>query len=86
MITESKYVPFDYAKAITPSDSTIITKGNRGLIVSGAGNVSLDIKADNGAYTTVVLAVSVGVVYQISFARVRSTGTTATGITGLGYC
>lgn len=63
---------------ITPSDATDIPVRPRALWVNVAGNISIDTDSQSSQ----VLAVAAGVV-PISPKRVRSTGTTATGIFGL---
>lgn len=75
--------PASQQEAITPSDSTSLTRSNgelkyRAIFVEGAGDVSItDV---NG--TTVVYTVPAGTLLPFRPLRVNSTGTTATGITG----
>jgi hypothetical protein len=69
--------------AVTPSDSADnVGTGNVavGLYITGAGNVSwIDVDGN----TTSVTGVAAGAMLPGSFTRVRSTGTTATGIFAL---
>jgi len=69
--------------AVTPNDSTNnVGTGNVavGLWITGTGNVSwIDVDGN----TTTVTDVAAGTLLPGSFARVRSTGTTATGIFAL---
>jgi hypothetical protein len=63
--------------AVTPSDTTDLALGPaRALMVSADGNVA--VTYPNGMTDTIFLLA--GVVHPIQVARVRSTGTTATGI------
>jgi hypothetical protein len=72
--------PAPNAAAVTPSDSTDLTNFARGLMVNVAGDVSVDF-VDSGS--SIILTLLAGVVYPFQVKRVRSTGTTATGITAL---
>ncbi|MGL4351068.1 MAG: spike base protein, RCAP_Rcc01079 family [Plesiomonas shigelloides] len=69
--------------AVTPNDSTNnVGTGNVavGLWITGAGDVSwIDVDGN----TTTVTGIAAGTMLPGSFARVRSTGTTATGIFAL---
>lgn len=63
---------------ITPNDGTDLPVEIRGLIVAVGGNVSLD-RLDG---TNVTLTLPAGY-FPLQAQRVRATGTTATGLTGL---
>lgn len=69
--------------AVTPNDSTNnVGAGNVaiGLWVTGTGDVSwIDVDGN----TTTVTGITAGTMLPGSFARVRATGTTATGIFAL---
>jgi hypothetical protein len=69
--------------AVTPNDSTNnVGTGNVavGLWITGTGNVSwIDVDGN----TTTVTTIPAGTILPGSFSRVRSTGTTATGIFAL---
>lgn len=66
--------------SVTPNDSTDLAGGiTRGIMVTAAGNVSVITK--NG--TTVTIPVSENFPYPFSVGRIRSTGTTATGVFAL---
>lgn len=69
--------PAANAVAVTPNDSTDLTNYTRGLMVNIAGDVVVDF-AQSGS--TITLTLAAGVVYPFHIRRVRSTGTTATGI------
>lgn len=74
--------PFVRGVAVTPSDGTDLTKKPcRGLMATGAGTVSVILEGD--VATAVTLSLAVGVVLNVKATRVRSTGTTATGIVAL---
>jgi hypothetical protein len=62
--------------AVTPHDTNRLTYRTRALYVGGAGNVVLDNIDD----VAVTFAVAAGTFLQVETDRVRSTGTTATGI------
>ncbi|QGP80005.1 spike base protein, RCAP_Rcc01079 family [Sphingobium sp. CAP-1] len=65
---------------ITPSDSTDIPQGSpSALICSGAGNVVLVDYLGN----EMTRAFAIDTIYPFQAMRVKSTGTTATGIYGL---
>lgn len=67
--------------SVTPADATDLPKGTcRGFHVNVAGNVSIDDCFGNSA---VVLTVAAGVPIPYAAKRIRSTGTTATGIFAL---
>lgn len=68
---------------VTPNDGTDLTlpSGNSlpivGLKVTGAGNVNVDLP--NGG-TAVLTGLTAGQTVDVAVRRIRSTGTTATGI------
>jgi hypothetical protein len=66
--------------AVTPDDDTDLPIRATGLYVGGEGNVSV-VSWDNEVVTFTGLAA--GAVLPIPVRRVRSTGTTATGIIAL---
>lgn len=68
--------PARNAEPVTPSDTIDLVTRPRFLIVSGAGNISMDL--DNGI--TRIIACPAGII-PLSPIRVRATSTTATGIT-----
>ncbi len=70
----------DFA-AVTPSDGTDLTFRCRALYIGVTGNVS--VLALDGSTAVVFQAVPAGSVLMIRTARVRATGTTATGIIAL---
>jgi len=66
-----------YTEAVTPADGTDLTGGtSRAVMVTEDGNVA--VVYANGVEDTLFLLA--GVVHPISVTRVKSTGTTATGI------
>lgn len=84
--------PVVMAQAVTPSDSTDLQYTTRGLYVGGAGNVTVDMYGPlnpNGPdrslnpVTVTFTGVTAGSILPIACRRVRSTGTTATGIVAL---
>ena len=66
--------------AITPNNGTDLSYPIRGLMVTGAGDVSV-VTTDGDTVT--LPSLQPGVQYAIRATRVRATGTTATGIVGL---
>lgn len=76
---------YQVAQAITPTDATKIGP-YQGFIVGVAGNVVVVMANGdgNGGVTTVTIPALAGVIYPLAIQGVNSTGTTATGIVGLG--
>ena len=70
--------PFNHAFAITPADGADITVPGAEIFVKVAG----DLKITTVGGDTVTLAVPVGHL-PVAVSRVFSTGTTATGISGI---
>lgn len=67
------------AYAVTPNDSTDLTQTIRAVTINGSGTVSFVSSIDGQTYTTGALPVGS---YPLFASRIRSTGTTATDITG----
>lgn len=66
-----------FTVAVTPSDSTDLPLGaTRAILLGVDGNIAVDYP--NGTSDTIYLIA--GVVHPIQVLRVKSTGTTATGI------
>lgn len=70
---------------VTPSDSTDLVAGPdggscRGLYITGAGNVNVNLL---GGGTAVLTGLSAGQTVVVGVTRVLSTSTTATGISAL---
>lgn len=72
--------PGDGAIAVTPNDTTKLTKYARALYVGGAGNVTVLCRDDSVVTFT---AVPAGTVLPIRAQRVNATGTTATSIVAI---
>ena len=77
-------LPVESAVAVTPSDGTAIAppngdanKATRGLLVGGAGNLTV-IMADGSTVLLTIPATACGIVIPIAVRFVKSTGTTAT--------
>jgi hypothetical protein len=66
------------AIVVTPSNSADLSLPIRALTINVAGTVSF-IGPDGATYTTDTLPAGT---YSIAATRIRSTGTTATGLTG----
>ena len=66
------------AFAVTPSDSADLAEAIRAVTINVGGTLSF-IGLDGVIYTTAALPAGT---YALSAARIRATGTTATGITG----
>ena len=72
--------PGDGAIAVTPHDSTKLTKYARALYVGGTGNVTCLCRDESVVTFT---AVPAGTILPIRVQRVNSTGTTATSIVAI---
>lgn len=72
--------PADIAFNVTPSDSLDLPIASRGLYVGGAGNLAVTTTA---GYNATFADVPAGSIIPLRAARVRATGTTATGIVAL---
>lgn len=74
------------AQLITPTDGLVINPPLNGLLLGGAGAVSVimaDDLTNSGAGTAITLTgLAIGVIHQIRVKQVRATGTAATGIIG----
>lgn len=80
-MTLGPLMPFKKGVAVTPNDNTDLSpKPCRGLMARVAGDVSVILDGDTAAVT---LSLAVGVVLNVRAKRVRSSGTTATGIVAL---
>lgn len=67
--------------AVTPADGTDLPNGPcRGIYVTGAGNVNVQLA---GGGTAVLTGLSAGQIVEVTVSRILSTGTTATGIYAL---
>ena len=71
--------PARHAFAITPSDTTDLTRMTRAVMASGAGTIAAIFEGDTSAVT---IQVAANQMYAWHVTRVKATGTTATGITG----
>jgi hypothetical protein len=69
------------AFAVTPNDATDLTAVTSALYVGFTGNVSLICSGDTNAVT--FFNIAGGSILPLRVKRVRSTGTTASGIVGL---
>ncbi|MGV2110162.1 spike base protein, RCAP_Rcc01079 family [Agrobacterium salinitolerans] len=73
----SQVGPARNAIAVTPSDSADLANVPRAVCVSADGNVVL-VMSGNGQEVTVAMVA--GTLYPLAPTRIKSTGTTATGI------
>jgi hypothetical protein len=78
-VRQNHQTDFRNAITITKDDSAAIPITD-GIMVNVAGNVAMRLEEGNADVTLALLA---GVVYRFRVKYVRSTSTTATGITGL---
>jgi hypothetical protein len=78
---QSLDAPARAGEAVTPSDTTPLTRVSRGLYVGGAGNVAA-LMAD-GDTPLVFTAVPAGSILPICCRRINSTNTTATTMVAL---
>jgi hypothetical protein len=72
--------PLDDGEQVTPSDSVDLTKVCRALHIGTGGDVVVITK---GGTTLPLGNIASGTLYPIRASRVKSTGTTATGIVAL---
>lgn len=72
-------VDFD---VVTPNDSTDLPNAGRvrGIYVGVSGDISVIMTGDTSETAKVIPALAAGVWHPMCIKRVRSTGTTATGI------
>jgi len=68
------------AAAVTPNDAADLTTASRAIYVGGAGNLTVVML---GGATITFTGVAAGTIYPLRVARVRATGTTATGLVAL---
>lgn len=68
------------AAAVTPNDSTDLTRITDAITASTAGNASVIFDGDSNPVTVYLLQ---GATYAYRIKRVRSTGTSASGIVAL---
>lgn len=73
--------PARNAAAVTPNDSTDLSDVARSLWVGGSGDLSVDMQG--GQTAVAITGVVAGTILPLVVTRVRSTGTTATGIVAL---
>lgn len=69
--------PARNAAVVTPSDAADLPNATRALYVAGAGDISM---ITVGGQTVSLTAVPAGSILPLCVARVRATGTTATGM------
>lgn len=72
--------PYSHVETVTPSDSVDLTNVSRALLVKVAGDVAV-IMVDGS--TATLGALQPGNAVHVRVSRVKSTGTTATGIVAL---
>lgn len=72
--------PAAYATAVTPSDSTDLTRTTRALYIGTGGNVNIDTMDGS---TVLFSNVPDGSILPVRVKRVRSTSTTASNIVAL---
>lgn len=74
-------------EAVAPNDNVDLNYVSRALWIGGAGNIVVVMagdKANDGAGTTLTFTgIPAGTLLPLAVARVKSTGTTATGIVAL---
>ena len=69
---------------ITPSDSSDLSSRIRALFVGGGGNaVIINNDPVFGTSTATFTGLIAGLIYPLQATRIKSTGTTATGLVGL---
>lgn len=70
--------PAENAVAVTPHNSTDLTKATRALWIGGAGNISVEMVGGQSA--VVFSGIAAGTWMPLRVTRVNSTSTTATSI------
>lgn len=78
----STNVPATGMVAVSPSDSTDLSRPTRGLFIGGAGNVSV-VPAYDSETAVVFNGLAAGALLPIVVKRVNATDTTATNIVAL---
>ena len=73
--------PAGGAFSITPDDSTDLVRTTRALYIGGSGDIVVDMAGSE--QSSVTFTAVPGGILPIRVKRIRSTGTTATGIVGL---
>lgn len=71
---------FEYAAAITTSDTVSLTGVTRAVYVGGAGNITAIMSNGDAVLFT---AIPVGTVFPIRCTRINATATTATNLVAL---
>lgn len=71
--------PAENAAIVAPNDGADLATPTRALVVGVAGNVAVDMVSSG---TNIVITLPAGI-WPLAVKRVRSTGTTATGIVAL---
>ena len=80
--TNSDYLSYKSADAITPHDTTELTKNYSAFTIDSTGTAgTIKFQFDDG--TTLSINASIGGTYEFTPKLVMATGTTATGIKGL---
>jgi len=67
---------------ITPSDSADLPRVTRGIIITVAGTLKVDL-VDGSTISFLSGSLAIGVIHPLAVRRVYSTGTGATGIFGV---
>ena len=77
--------PAGYGWAVTPSDSTELTKHTRALLIGGAGNVAVQMfdPTTNKLANITLVGLTAGSIIPVRTKMVLLTGTTATSIIAL---
>jgi hypothetical protein len=70
---------FDGGEMIIPSDATAVTAPHRALWIGVAGTLAGEMKKKDGTTSTFATSVQCGV-FPFVVTKIKSTGTTATGI------
>lgn len=77
---DTRIIPAESLVAITPNDSTNLTKPIRALYVGVSGDVKI---LDMAGVTVTLVGLAAGIFHPVCAVRVFSTGTTATSIVGV---
>jgi hypothetical protein len=77
--------PAGYAWAVTPNDSTELTKHTRALLIGGAGNVAVQMfdPATSKLANVTLTGLTAGQIVPVRTKLILATGTTATSIVAL---
>ncbi|WP_108258444.1 spike base protein, RCAP_Rcc01079 family [Mangrovicoccus ximenensis] len=75
--------PATSGQSVTPNDSTDLQTHSRALFIGSGGSLAVDLVDSAEGDTLILQNVQAGMIYPLRARRVRSSGTTASGIINL---